>query len=323
MLVLFAEYTDLDPEPARSLLREHNIEAELLERDGDGRVAPHQREAVGIIAGYSQIDANLIDQLPHLGIIATSSNGTDMVDVAHAVKRGVWVTNVGHAATEEVAIHTLTLMLTVIRELTHMREVVAGGGWTDDLTRVPRRASELTVGLVGYGRIGAATAKLLTGVFGRVVAYDPARRGRDGAVRFVDLDELTRVSNVVSLHTPLLPSTRGLFDAKRIAELPRGAVLVNVSRGELVDLDACLAALESGQLAGVGFDVLVGEPPAADHPLRSHPRAVLTPHAAFLSDASLRHYETDPARYIVDWVTHGRPSACVVGDPQQHNKELV
>ncbi len=315
-LVLFAELTDLDPDPARTLLAAAGIETEVLRVDDRGDVDPSQRRAFGVIAGYSTIGPALIDQLPQLAIISTSSNGTDMVDVGYATEHGIWVTNVGHAATEEVAVHALTLALSVLRGIPSMMRVSAEGGWTDDLDSMPRRLSALTIGIVGYGRIGAELARLATPLFGRVLAYDPLRPPSDDVARPAELDELLREADVVSLHLPLTETTRNLMDAERIATMRRGAVLVNTARGELVDENACAAALDAGTLTGVGLDVLVGEPPPADHPLRTHPRAIVTPHAAFLSDAALRHYEEDPARYILEWYRDGAPSACVVGRPE-------
>ncbi|MGO1544057.1 MAG: C-terminal binding protein [Gulosibacter sp.] len=315
-LVLFAEYTDLDPEPARALLGEVGIRTDLMRFDAGGQVVAEQRNAVGIIAGYSTIDAGLIAQFPELGIIAASSNGTNMIDVDAAVSRGVWVTNVAHAATEEVAVHTLAMALSLVRELPQMARTTASGGWTDDLPVTPRRVSSLTLGIVGYGKIGALVARYARPMFGRVIAYDPFRSEADENAELVSLDEVLETADVVSLHMPLTPDTEGMIGAAEIARMRDGAILLNVSRGELVDAAACFAALETGKLAGVGLDVLDGEPPAVDDPFRTHPRAVVTPHAAFLSDEALRSYEIDPVSYIADWYRDGAPSAGVVGAPQ-------
>lgn len=314
-LVLFAEYTDIDPQPARDLLASRGIRTELMALDDAGKIDPAQAHAVGIIAGYSAIDASLIDQLPHLGIIAATSNGTNMIDVDAAAARGVWVTNLGTAATEEVATHALLLALGVVRELGEMTRVVANGQWTDELQSVPRRLSELTLGLVGYGRIGAQFARIAAPVFGRVLAYDPFRPPADGIAEPASYAQVLREAHVISLHLPLTSETEQLIDASALASMRDGTVLINVSRGELVDLEACVAALETGKLAGVGFDVLIGEPPAAAHPLRTHPRALLTPHAAYLSDAALRRYQSDPARYIAEWHELGAPTESIVHAP--------
>nr|WP_245190237.1 C-terminal binding protein [Leucobacter exalbidus] len=284
--------------------------------DRNGVIAASQRDAIAIIAGYSQITAGIIDQLPRLGIIAASSNGTNMIDLEAAVARGIWVTNLGTAATQEVATHALTLALATIRELPEMTRVVSSGGWVDELTRVPRRTSELTLGLIGYGRIGAELARIASPLFKQVLAHDPFSPPSDGVAKAAAFDEVLASADIVSLHLPLTEDTREVVNADVIDKMRDHAVLINVSRGELVDLQACVDALDSGKLSGVGFDVLVGEPPVADHPLRVHPRSILTPHAAYLSDAALRHYETDPARYIAEWHETGSPSASVVSRPK-------
>ncbi|MGV8912997.1 MAG: C-terminal binding protein [Rhodoglobus sp.] len=314
-LVLFSDHTDLDPEPATELLKQHGMTTELMRVDALGAIDESQTHAIGIIVGYSNVDAALIRQLPQLGIIAATSNGTDMIDVDFATSQGIWVTNVGHAATEEVAAHALMLTLVALREYPAMAQTVKDGGWTDDLTVVPRRLSTLTLGVVGYGRIGAEFARMAAPLFGRIIAFDPFRSSTDDIAEPASLDVVLAESDVISLHLPLTPDTRGLIGARELSSMRRGAVLLNVSRGELVDLEACAKALDSGELSAVGFDVLDGEPPTANHALRNHARAVVTPHAAFLSDAALRHYETDPASYIVDWFVTGAPTACVVGNP--------
>ncbi|WP_341952492.1 C-terminal binding protein [Salinibacterium sp. TMP30] len=314
-LVLFSDFTDLDPAPAKQLLHNHGITSELMRVDSSGQIDESQRHAIGIVVGFSDISAQMIDQLPQLGIIAATSNGTDMIDVTHATARGIWVTNVGHAATEEVAAHALMLTLVALREYPAMVQTVRNGGWTDDLAVVPRRISSLTLGLIGYGRIGAEFARIAAPLFGRVIAFDPFRAPTDGVAEPASLETVITESDVVSLHLPLTADTRDLIGADEITSMRDNAVLINVSRGELVDLDACIRALDSEKLASVGFDVLDGEPPAADHRLRNHPRAVVTPHAAFLSDEALRHYETDPASYITEWYSSGSPTACVVGRP--------
>lgn len=316
-LVLFAEYNDLDPQPAKNLLQAKGLRTELLEFDALGRVVSSQRDAVGIIAGYSMVGAELIEQLPKLGIIAASSNGTNMIDVAAAAARGVWVTNLGTAATQEVAAHALALTLATVRELPEMTRVVANGEWTDELRTTPRRLSELTLGLIGYGKIGAEFARIAAPLFGEVLAYDPFRPPTDGIARPASFDEVLNQADVVSLHLPLTATTAQMMGTEVFSRMRDQAILINVSRGELVDLEACLRALDSGKLSMVGFDVLDGEPPAADHPLRTHPRSILTPHAAYLSDASVRHYETDPARYIAEWCEAGAVSESVVSSPRQ------
>ena len=156
----------------------------------------------------------------------------------------------------------------------------------------------MTCGIIGFGRIGRATARKF-GAFGcRVIANDPGARGEADGVSFVDLDALLGQSDIVVVHAPLLPSTRHLINCDRLALMPRGSLLINVSRGGIVDTDAVSSALQSGHLSAVGLDVLESEPrvPAS---LLDQPGAMLTPHVAFSSDASLIELRRRAAEEVV------------------------
>jgi phosphoglycerate dehydrogenase-like enzyme len=219
------------------------------------------------------------------------------------------VATIPDAAVDEVASHALALALALVRHLPWTDRDVRAGSWVlavDDPPRVPRA---LTFAVLGVGRIGRRAAELAGGVFGRVAGHDPyvpAGRWPAGVER-LELDELLAQADVLSLHLPLTPESQGLVDAALIARMPRGASLVNVSRGGLVDHAALLAALDAGQLAGAGLDVLDVEPPPADHPVLHHPRVLITPHAAFLSDRSLDAYPRRQAENVLAWQRTGRP----------------
>ncbi|GAA1325934.1 C-terminal binding protein [Leucobacter albus] len=317
-LVLFTDETDLDPAPGRALLEAAGCDtvlAALPSRADLPRELPEGAErAVALVVGYARIDAELLDRLPKVGFIATMSAGFDMIDRAAAEARGIWIVNLTDAATEEVAAHALTLMLSLERDLRGSLAVTAGGGWTDDVTAVPRRLSGLTLGLFGFGRIAQRLAQIAAPSFARVIAHDPFVTAPVHGVELVDRDTLIAQSDVLSLHLPLTADTHGAIDGNAFAAMRPGSSLVNVSRGELVDPEALAAALDSGTLRGAAVDVLHGEPPAADHPLRNDPRVLVTPHVAFLSDGSLEHYTLDPARNVLAWLRRGSaPRAAVTG----------
>ncbi|UTX53697.1 C-terminal binding protein [Leucobacter aridicollis] len=315
-LVIFTDETDLDPAPGRALLEAAGCEtllAELPSRAGEPQELPAGAErAVALVVGYARIDEALLERLPNVGFIATMSAGFDMIDRAAAEARGIWIVNLTDAATEEVAAHALTLMLALERDLRGSVAVTAAGGWTDDVTAVPRRLSGLTLGLFGFGRIAQRLAQVAGPSIARVIAHDPFVSAPVHGVELVDRDTLIAESDVLSLHLPLTADTHGAIDAAAFAAMRPGASLVNVSRGELVDPAALTAALDSGQLRGAAVDVLHGEPPAADHPLRNDPRVIVTPHVAFLSDGSLEHYTLDPARNVLDWLRTGTASRAAV-----------
>lgn len=308
-LVLFTDETDLDPAPGRALLEDAGCDtllAFLPSGDGEQILPDGADRAVALVVGYARIDGPLLDRLPDVGVIATMSMGTDMIDIDAVCARGIRVMNLVDVATEEVAVHALTLALALERHLREGLEVTATGGWTDELTVTPRRLSELTLGLYGFGRIARRFAELALPVFGEVIAHDPFVTDAPDGVSLVDVDRLLEKSDVVSLHLPLTTDTRGIIGAEVLSAMRPGAVLVNASRGELVDPEALTTALDGGQLRGAGLDVLDGEPPAAGHPLRSDPRVLVTPHMAFLSEGSLESYVLEPARNVLSWLRENR-----------------
>lgn len=315
-VAVITDTEELDPGPGVRLLTEGGFEVRVVGSRDPEAIAAAAHDADALIVGYARVDAALLDRLPRVRIVATMSAGHDMVDTAEAARRGLWVTNLPHAATEDVAVHALASALSLTRRLPQADAVVRAGGWNEDFTEVPRRASETTLGLVGFGRIARTLARLSAPVFGRIVAYDPHAADSDwpDGVERLALDDLVARADILSLHTPSTPATRGMVDAALLARMRPGSLLVNVSRGDLVDPEALLAALDSGHLAGAALDVFPVEPPAPDDRLRTHPRLQLSPHSAFLTDTSLRAYILEPARNVLAWWATGRPDTPVV-DP--------
>ncbi|MER6998269.1 C-terminal binding protein [Streptomyces sp. NPDC000410] len=321
-VVVFTDTEDLDPEPGARMLAGAGFDVRIADSRDPDVIATVAANAVALIVGYARVDAPLLGRLPGLRIIATMSAGYDMVDTAEARRRGVWVANLPDAATEDVAVHALASALSLVRRLPQADAVVRSGGWSADFASkgsadLPRRSSELTLGLVGLGRIARQFAAYAAPVFGRIAAYDPhadPERWPAGIERYDDLGALAAASDVLSVHVPLNPATHGLVGEDLLGRLRPGGFLVNVSRGELVDPAALLAALDSGHLTGAALDVFPVEPPPADDPLRGHPRIQLSPHSAYLSDTSRRAYVCKPAENVIGWLRTGRPLTPVV-DP--------
>lgn len=303
---------ELDPSPGVELLTEAGFEVRVAGSTAPEAIAAAAHDAVALVVGYARVDGALLDRLPHVRMLATMSAGYDMIDTAEAARRGLWVANLPDSATEDVAVHALAQILALARRLPQADAVVRAGGWSTDLAEVPRRLSEMTLGLVGLGRIARVLARLAAPLFGRIVAHDPHASDWPDGVERLDLDTLAGTADALSLHVPSTPRTRGMVDAGLLARMRPGAVLVNVSRGDLIDPGAVLDALDSGRLSGAALDVFPVEPPAADDRLRSHPRMLVSPHSAFLSDASLRAYVTEPAANVIAWWTTGRPRTPVV-----------
>jgi D-3-phosphoglycerate dehydrogenase len=311
-LVLFTDRTDLDPHPGRALLAEAGCDTILADLPtapgGEAVLPPGAARAVALVVGFARIDAGLLDRLPAVEFIATMSAGLDMIDLAATTARGIRVVNLTDAATEEVATHALALTLALERRLREGMRVVADGGWTDDVVAVPRRLSDLTLGLYGFGRIGRRFAEIARPSFGRILAHDPAAAAQVEGVAFVGRDALVAEADVLSLHVPSTPATVGVVNERLLSAMRPGATLVNVSRGDLVDGAALVAALDAGRLGGAALDVLPVEPPSPADPLRRHARVLVTPHTAFLSDRSLERYTLDPARNVLEWLRFRRSS---------------
>lgn len=314
LVAVFTDPEELDTAPGAELLTAAGFEVRVAGSRNPDVIAAVAHDATALIVGYARVDAGLLDRLPSVRILATMSAGHDMVDTAEARRRGLWVTHLPDAATEDVAVHALASALSLVRRLPQADATVRGGGWNTDFTDVPRRAGELTLGLLGLGRIARILARVAAPVFGRVAAYDPHLPDRHcpAGVDRLSLGELVAETDVLSLHVPLTAETRGMVGAGLLARMRPGSFLVNVARGELVDSAALVDALDTGRLAGAALDVFPAEPPAADDPLRSHPRIQLSPHSAFLSDTSLRAYAVKPAENIISWHRTGRPLTPVV-----------
>lgn len=312
VLVTDAEYSSLD------------IEAEVLTASGHELVRASCRTPEDVIeagAGidaflvqYAPITAEVFDALPQLRLVSRYGVGVDAVDTDAAARHGVWVCNVPDYGTTEVALHAVAMLLALLRNVAgHDREVRAGR-WDYHLGGHLHRPSSLTLGVVGLGRIGQMTAERAAPWFGAVVGYDPYLPDSawpDGIER-LSLEGVFARSSAITLHLPLTEDTRGLVGTERLRRMPNGSYLVNTARGGLVDLDALLDALQSGQLAGAALDVLPDEPPPKGHPLLTHPRALITPHVAWYSAEAEVELRRKAAQNIVDLASTGRPTYAVV-----------
>lgn len=242
-------------------------------------------DPVAILTCWAPVSAEAIAAPTDLRIVARMGVGLDNIDIAAATARGAWVTNVPDYCVEEVSDHAIALTLAWLRGVVVLDREVKQGLWKPGGARVAR-FRVLTIGLVGLGRIGRATAGKLSGFGCRVIAADPSPHEPPPGVEIVPLDALRAEADVIVLHVPLLDATRHLVDDAFIAGCRKKPLLVNVSRGGLVDNDALIRGLDSGQLGGAALDVVEGEPspPSA---LVGRPDVIVTPHVAFLSPVSL------------------------------------
>lgn len=279
------------------------IDADLSISDGtvDGLIA-RGADADAVLTTYLPIDATTISQLPRVRIIARYGIGVDNVDVAAAAERAITVTNVPDYSVQEVATHALALVLALCRKLPQSDAKVRAGGWGLEGLRPMRRLSNLTFGLVGFGRIARRLAASLETLGGRVIAYDPYVRRAEGLPPLLPLDELLAESDVVSVHAPLTAQTRGLIDAAAISRMPAGSIVVNTSRGPLVELEAVIEALRTGHLAGAALDVFDREPldPAR---IADVPNLLVTPHTGYYSEEAIAESQRKAATQVIKALT--------------------
>lgn len=250
-------------------------------------------DADAIIALAEPLSRRVIDSLSRCRSITRFGIGLDGVDIDAATSNGIWVTNVPDSNYREVAVHAITLALSVSRRISSLNGAMHREGKASlALAAGTRRPDDQTFGLLGIGRIGRRVASMAAAIGFHVQAYDPGVSADDiRALGFVPVsfDELVETSDILSLHVPLLESTRNIISIDVIDRMPLGAVLINVSRGGLVDEGALAAAIRFGRLAGAGIDAREGEPaPMSEtNPLRGMERVVLTPHSAHFSVESL------------------------------------
>jgi D-3-phosphoglycerate dehydrogenase / 2-oxoglutarate reductase len=261
---------------------------ELSSAREDGVLASGLDGAWAVVAGSEPYTRGVFEATPELAAVLRWGTGSDAVDIAAATDAGVAVVNTPAANAEAVADMALALMLACLRRLPQLDAAVRSGEW-----RVPgasRDLADATVGVVALGAVGRAVVRRLRGFGCRVLALEP-NPDRDFCaeyeVELVDLEAMLPRVDVLTLHAPVIDSTRRLLGPRELALLPRHAVVVNTARGELIDQPALAAALENGQIAAAGLDVFDPEPPARDDPILSAPNAILSGHISSFTELGL------------------------------------
>ncbi len=271
--------------------------------------------ATAMVAVESPIPEAVFEALPNLRMVSYPGIGVDIVDLDAAREHGIWVTNVPTANITEVATHTLAMALSLVRALPLYDRDMHAGIFNYVAHGPLRRPNTMTFGIAGLGNIGRIVGSYATPFFGRVVGYDPyvpADAWPDGVERIDDLGELLGQSDVFTLHMPLTADNGNLIDAAALATMKPGSYFINVSRGGLVDIDAVVATLDSGHLAGAGLDVFPEEPMTPGHAILSHPRALLSPHSAFFSTSADEELRIGSIDNITAWRDNGRPNYVVI-----------
>lgn len=307
--VLEPGYADYRQEEA--ILAGHGVRIAAVGLGDDAIPTLSKINPLAILVRERAVTADVIDACPDLKLIVRYGVGVDNVDIAHATSRQIYVANVpDYGADIEVSEHALALYLAVQRRVPSRDREVREGVWGVGQRAVIPARENAVLGLIGCGRIGIATARKFRAIgFEHVVAFDPYLKPETAAceaITLVELDELCRISDVVSLHAPLTPQTRHILDAQRLALFKPTTILVNVSRGGLVDEAALAAALNQRRILGAGIDVFEVEPVRDDNPLLASPNTVLSDHAAWYSERSVRTLQAKAAEEVarVIWGDH-------------------
>ncbi|HUX38266.1 MAG TPA: C-terminal binding protein [Rectinemataceae bacterium] len=295
-----------DIEVERDFLEPRGIEVSVAACSSSSDVAAACRDADGVLVNLAPIDAAAIESLARCKVISRYGVGLDNIDAAAAARAGIAVKNVPGYCDREVAEHALGLLLAIARGIPARDRSIRAGAW--NVVPPGRRVSGSTLGILGFGGTARALARASLSLgFAKILVWSPhadqakidevfgpARQGAEAAARGMGspvlasgFAELLASSDWISVHLPLKPETRGMIGAGALASMKRGAGLVNVARGPLVDEEALADALISGRLGGAGLDVFDAEPLPQGSPLRSAPNLVLTDHAAYASEESI------------------------------------
>ncbi len=279
-------------------------------------VVDRLREATVAIVNKVQLREPTLAQLPNLRMIAVAATGYDCIDVAACRARGIAVANIRNYAVHTVPEHAFALILALRRNLIAYRRDVEAGVWqkADQFCFLDHDIRDLhgsTLGIVGEGAIGQGTATIARG-FGMNVLFADHAPPKAPGVDYTPFDEVLERSDVLSLHCPLMPATRNLIGLPEMRRMKRSALLINTSRGGLVDEEALIHALDAGLIAGAGFDVLTTEPPRDGHPLLDvrRPNFILTPHVAWASQEAMQFLADQLIDNIEAWAA-GRPQHLV------------
>jgi phosphoglycerate dehydrogenase-like enzyme len=257
--------------------------------------------------------------MPNLKVIARTGVGTELVDLKEADARNIPVVITPGSNTVAVAEGVIAQILHLSKRLGPLTKLVAAGKW-DQRTKYPvGDLANQTVGIIGYGRIGKKVADIASAFDLKILAFDPIAE-IPTSHKATSITELLSASDFVTLHIPLTPETNGLISKSEFAAMKSGAILINCSRGALVDLDAALESLNSGKLGGLGLDVFDPEPPK-HHPIFDHENVVLTPHVMGLSNQATIATYVMAAEGVRDFLTGVKPKAITNLENNQHKQD--
>jgi phosphoglycerate dehydrogenase-like enzyme len=310
MKVLFTDHDMLDISLERDLFAEAGVELVVAQCKTEQQVIEASAGCQGLLVQYAPVNAIVFKARPDIKIVARIGAGYDTVNAQDAQQASVWVANSPDYGVGEVSTHALAMLLDCIRGVSRYNQHVRAGHWHYTSAGKIPRASDMTVGIVGLGRIGKRFAHIARNVFGQVLAYDPYLIDGDFPAyvkRVKSLPDLFAQSDAVSLHCLLNENTRHMINKTCFDAVRPGSYLVNTARGAVIDIDALADAVAENKYAGVGLDVLPVEPVPPNHRLLEDARVLFSPHSAFYSVTSEIELRRKAATNLITWRDTGRP----------------
>lgn len=306
---VFMKFGDLSYFKQRA--KEAGMKVVGVRSESDDELKEEIRDASAVVVIARTINSGMIEAMQKCKIILALSVGYDCVDVRAATSKGIIVSNTPNYCTDEVANHTVTLLLSVARKLMLIIPRTSDAHWDYNFTRPIFNFKDRKLGIIGLGRIGRCVVLKVRGMGMSVMAYDPYLDDDIfkllGVERRYELEDLLSEVDYLSIHAPLTPETYHMIDSKALSLLKEHAVIVNTARGGIIDEKALVTALREGRLTGAGLDVLEREPPEAHNPLLTLEQVIITPHIAWYSEESFQREMEDGMDEIVRVLSGHRP----------------
>jgi len=311
--VLITDYAWPDVTIERNTLAEIDAELVVAPAGDADTLARLAADCDAIMTNWAKVPQSVIAACKKCKIVSRLGIGIDNIDVAYCKSQNIPVTNIPDYCLIEVAEHALASLLSLSRKIAFYHHETMNGRYVLQSGPKLRRIEGQTLGIVGLGNIGRKLAEKALGLKLNVIAYSRSRKEPMVGVEFVEIDELLRRSDYVSLHTPLTKDNKHWLNAEKFKLFKPSAYLINTARGGLIDHAALQAALDAGQLAGAALDVQEVEPPDLSQPPYHDPRVIVTPHTAFVSEESLQNLRSRVARQVATRLIGGVPENIVNG----------
>ena len=300
-------FTDLENE--RKMLAE--ADAELIIVPAGEDIIPYVKDADAVIDTYVKITEEIVEHMEKCQLVIRNGIGLDTIDVEACTKKGIMVSNIPHYCSDEASTHTMALMLATVRKLKLLNKSVNNGKWDVKVGIPIYSLLEKTLGLVGFGKIPRLVAEKARAFGLNIVAYDPFVSKEDmGAcfVRKVELEDLVKESDIISLHTPLTKETYEMFDINMFEKMKTTAYIINTSRGPVIKEEDLIYALENHMIAGAGLDLLTKDALDSENPLLKMDNVIITPHAAWYSEESTIRRKTQMIESVISVLQGGKPA---------------